>query len=92
MEKPIENCCIHTPAKACNVIGRYWIVTACEFVNAFVFPDPEPPIINIFMDDLGFTANLDCALVLCVFSYGIIEINHILNCFTIFVTFGFFSL
>ena len=28
-----------------------------KFSNTFVFPDPEPPIINIMMDDPEYAAN-----------------------------------
>ena len=32
--------------------------------DAFDFPDPESPIINIFMDNQGFVANW-CSVLLC---------------------------
>ena len=31
-----------------------------KFNNKFLFPDPEPPIINFYMDDLEYMANLYC--------------------------------
>ena len=37
-------------------ISGYWFI---RWIDEFLFPDPEPPIINILYNDQEFLANLD---------------------------------
>ena len=59
--------------------------------DEFVFPDPEPPIINILYGWSGICGQFGLFF-LCFFSffYNIIQVKHFLYCFI--VTFNFFFL